>query len=119
MNNRNPDVNSNTLSPRARLLCLNQDLDTSLQGLEIVLSGQAQTIGRSSENTVYVPYQRISRNHARIFPERGAWWIEDLKSTNGVFINEERISRAALLRPGDIVKVGPIAFRAMVIVSVT
>jgi hypothetical protein len=111
MNNRNPDVNSNTLSPRARLLCLNQDLDTSLQGLEIVLSGQAQTIGRSSENTVHVPYQRISRNHARIFPERGAWWIEDLKSTNGVFINEERISRAALLRPGDIVKVGPIAFR--------
>lgn len=127
MNNRNPDVNSNTLlsramsspeglegkeqAPRARLLCLNQDLDTSLQGLEIVLSGQAQTIGRSSENTVHVPYQRISRNHARIFPERGAWWIEDLKSTNGVFINEERISRAALLRPGDIVKIGPIAFR--------
>ena len=111
MNNRNPDVNSNTVSPRARLLCLNQDLNTSLQGLEIVLSGQAQTIGRSSENTVHVPYQRISRNHARIFPERGAWWIEDLKSTNGVFINEERISRAALLRPGDIVKVGPIAFR--------
>lgn len=95
--------------PKAELVCL-ETLDERFKSLRIPLVDTEQTIGRDPENSISIEYSKISRRHARIFAKRGVWEIEDLKSTNGVYVNEERISRAPLTQ-GDIVRVGPLSFR--------
>ncbi len=96
--------------PKAQLVCLDDMLDESLKGLEIALADKEQTIGRGPSNTVRLHYKKISRQHARFFPNNGVWEIEDLNSANGVFVNEVRVSRTRLGH-GDIVRLGPVPFR--------
>lgn len=50
----------------------------------------------------------VSRRHARIFKERGQFFIEDLRSANGTFLNEMRLEPGLVhpLRHGDLVKLG-------------
>lgn len=95
--------------PKAELVCLEM-LDERFKALRIPLADTEQTIGRDPENSISIEYSKISRRHARILPGRGVWEIEDLKSTNGVYVNEERITRAPL-KHGDIVRIGPLSFR--------
>jgi hypothetical protein len=64
------------------------------------------TIGRGSESDITVAEDMVSRRHARLLIEPdNAIYIEDLKSTNGTFINGERIQRAAL-KEGDRILIG-------------
>jgi len=68
-------------------------------------------IGRHKENHLALADARISRNHARILLEGPQYVIEDLGSTNGLFVNGERVSRK-LLRPYDGIEFGaPGSFR--------
>jgi len=96
--------------PKAELVCL-ETPDERFKSLRIPLVDTEQTIGRDSENSTSIEYSKISRRHARILARRGVWEIEDLKSTNGVYVNDERITRATPLTHGDIVRIGPLSFR--------
>lgn len=58
------------------------------------------TIGRDAENTITLEHTAISRCHCRINVEGGAYYIEDLNSTNGTYLNGRRITREHL-SPGD------------------
>jgi len=53
-------------------------------------------IGRQSDNHLVLRDNRASRTHARILFEDGSWFIEDLESRHGVFVNGERIGRTRL-----------------------
>ncbi|MGF1612410.1 MAG: FHA domain-containing protein [Gammaproteobacteria bacterium] len=97
-------------SPRARLVCLDDLFDDSLKDLEIPLTEGEQSIGRGAQNSICLVYKKISRRHARVYPSDGSWEIEDLQSANGVFVNEERVTRSRLGH-GDIVRLGPVPFR--------
>jgi pSer/pThr/pTyr-binding forkhead associated (FHA) protein len=44
--------------------------------------------------------------HARLYGENGAWYVEDLGSTNGTFLNDARVSSPVEVHAGDVVKVG-------------
>src|SRR5258708_34410365 len=69
------------------------------------------TVGRDpKDNTLSVVHKSISRHHARFFAEDGAWMVEDLKSTNGVFVNGARVTKSKL-KDGDAVNVGEVQFR--------
>ena len=71
------------------------------QGGEFPLEpGQEYTIGRSSESSLVLVEDMVSRQHARIFIEDGAVKLADLDSTNGSFVNGERV-RNADLAEGD------------------
>jgi len=94
--------------PNARLVYI--DEDESLIGFEIALVDTEQTIGRDQENSACINSKKISRRHARIYPKDQEWVVEDLKSTNGVFVNDERVKEAPL-KHGHIVKFGPFSFR--------
>lgn len=94
--------------PLARLLPVADAADVAIP--EILLFDRIQTIGRGRDNTVTIDHAALSRKHARIVPERDGWVIEDLNSTNGVHVNEERIKRAAL-KSGDSVRIGGLEFR--------
>jgi len=90
---------------------------TALVGIEGALAGQritipptGLTIGRETDNMLIIPDPSVSRHHARIAYENGALVVYDLNSTNGVYVNEQRVSRQTL-RAGDIVRFGGARFR--------
>lgn len=67
------------------------------------------TIGRMSECEINLPYEGISRRHARLQTVPEGIMVEDLGSSNGTFINDERIHKA-LLRPGDELRLDTLRF---------
>lgn len=69
-------------------------------GSRIVLSEGPVVIGRSVDVDFQISDSSISREHCRLFEEDGQYWVEDLQSTNGTWLNEERVGRSAL-RDGD------------------
>ncbi|HEY3321247.1 MAG TPA: FHA domain-containing protein [Planctomycetota bacterium] len=78
---------------------------------EVPCSGLLK-IGRDEKtNSLPVKHASVSRQHAQLFEEAGAWVVEDLKSTNGVFVNDARIAGKVALKNGDAVRIGDINFR--------
>ncbi len=63
---------------------------------EIILQNGVTTIGRTEQNDIHIDNLAVSGSHARIFCEGGKYFIEDLNSTNGTYINDRRISRNQL-----------------------
>lgn len=63
-------------------------------------------IGRSAECEISLEGTRVSRKHARMVSDASGTTVEDLGSTNGVFVNHVRIQSPTRLRPGDTVTVG-------------
>jgi hypothetical protein len=74
-------------------------------GRRNVLSGSRVVIGRSREADVVIQDPNVSRRHAEVRREDGAWQIVDLGSTNGIKVNGRRVANAPL-RPGDQVTIG-------------
>src|SRR5579872_5578118 len=72
---------------------------------EYELGAHALKIGRLPDNTVVIDNPAVSSHHARIVHDNGKFVIEDLKSTNGTFINEQRVHRQ-VLENGDTVLIG-------------
>ncbi len=76
------------------------------QGGEFPIAGDKQIlIGRSSDLDMVLVEDMVSRKHARIAMQADQIWIEDLGSTNGTFVNGEKIKRARL-KEGDRVLIG-------------
>jgi len=71
-------------------------------GKEIIhdLSEQTTTIGRLAENALQIEDDSVSSSHAEIFAEEDLFFVRDLGSTNGTFINGEKIEKA-ILQEGD------------------
>lgn len=67
-------------------------------------------IGRGEENTIIIPDKYLSTSHARIFRDDGLFFIEDLDSANGTFLNGEKINNQVELRTGDIIGMGQMEF---------
>jgi diguanylate cyclase (GGDEF)-like protein len=74
-------------------------------GKRIELGPAAFEIGRSSKNDLFIDQESISRHHARITYDGANYWVQDLNSTNGTFVNDEAV-REQCLRDGDQVRVG-------------
>lgn len=66
------------------------------------------TIGRSKDNVIVVDDGLASRHHALVHKIKNAYYIKDLASTNGVYVNGEKIPEDKYLRltQGDIIKIG-------------
>jgi hypothetical protein len=72
------------------------------------------TIGRRAGNTLQIPDSYVSSNHAELVFDQGDWWLIDLGSTNGSFVNDVPVRARTRLNPGDIVQIGRVKFRAMI-----
>jgi signal transduction histidine kinase/pSer/pThr/pTyr-binding forkhead associated (FHA) protein len=66
---------------------------------------EPQLIGRSGE-ALPITDSTVSRRHAEMTPDAGAWFIRDLQSQNGTYVNGEKIKDRIRLRPGDQIRVG-------------
>lgn len=67
-------------------------------------------IGRGSNCDISLPDETLSASHARISFHHGQWWLEDLGSTNGTFINKDRIIVPTVIITGDQFKCGNTLF---------
>jgi signal transduction histidine kinase/pSer/pThr/pTyr-binding forkhead associated (FHA) protein len=72
---------------------------------------EPQLIGRSSE-ALPLTDNTVSRRHAELTPDDppGVWWIRDLQSQNGSYVNGVRISERTRLKPGDQIRTGATLF---------
>jgi FHA domain len=72
--------------------------------------GEEVTLGRAAGCGVRVEDSYTSSLHARLFRRSGSLWVEDLGSTNGTWVNAERIGSTAKLGKGDLLQVGGTVF---------
>ncbi|NQV26405.1 MAG: FHA domain-containing protein [Rhodopirellula sp.] len=63
------------------------------------------TVGRDGDNDVVIPDARCSREHCMFRKINNNWYVCDLGSSNGTFVNGNRVERLQKLRPGDRIKV--------------
>src|ERR1041384_2354445 len=68
------------------------------------------TVGRGAECAIRSDDPRVSRVHARFFIEQGALWVEDLGSSNGIFVGPNKVSRAPV-PTGEVILVGSLMIR--------
>ena len=69
------------------------------------------TIGRSPDADIRVEDRYASGIHARVFSRGGAYYVEDMNSTNGTLFNSEELHGEAELRAGDLIRIGDTEFR--------
>jgi EAL domain-containing protein (putative c-di-GMP-specific phosphodiesterase class I) len=67
-------------------------------------------IGRDENCNLNLTDNRVSRHHCEIRKSGDHFWIRDLESTNGTFVNHKEIKQAELLEPGDIISIGNFEF---------
>jgi hypothetical protein len=70
------------------------------------LSQAVINIGRDYANDIVINHPEISRRHARLTVQGGSYVLEDLGSTNGCFVNGQRLLGPHLLRPGELISFG-------------
>jgi diguanylate cyclase (GGDEF)-like protein len=80
-------------------------------GSRTMLAGDEYIVGRVAEADIVVDRESVSRRHARIAQiEDDRWVVEDLGSTNGTFVNDQRITRQPLT-DGDQVRIGNVIYK--------
>ncbi|MBU5257033.1 FHA domain-containing protein [Tissierella praeacuta] len=68
------------------------------------------SLGRHGDNTIVVKDPFVSKRHFQIIEDEGDYYLEDLNSANGTYLNGDRIFDVVRLNDGDIIRVGQIEF---------
>ena len=70
-------------------------------------TGAERTVGRANRSDFILDAALVSRVHCRLSTDaRGDLSVEDLDSTNGTFVNDQRLVAPAMLTPGDKIRIG-------------
>jgi hypothetical protein len=77
-----------------------------LAGTTIGLSDQQITIGRANDATLVLNDDYASSRHARLFPQDGQWIVEDLGSTNGTYLDRQKVTQPTPVPPGVPIRIG-------------
>lgn len=110
---RSPETVSDAADPlrgRARLVMVNPGASGILSGTEMAVVSSA-TLGRAAPNTVALPDSTVSARHARLAFRDGRWWIEDLGSANGTYVNGKRVDAPVPVADGDELDVAQVRLR--------
>lgn len=80
------------------------------KGRKIKIDSRGLSIGRGKHNDIVVPDHYCSLDHVEFKHNRGMTTLEDVGSTNGTWVNGERINSQVQLVSGDFIKIGSITF---------
>lgn len=94
---------------RAQLIVLQGEQPS--RGERFMLSSPVVTIGRSPTNELPIQDGYTSSEHARLTAQDGFFYLEDLGSSNGTFVNGQRLNEPMVLRHGDRIELGDTVFR--------
>lgn len=78
----------------------------SLTGTAIPLGEEQITIGRASDATLVLTDDYASTRHARFYPQNGEWIVEDLGSTNGTYLDRQKVTEPTPVPLGVPVRIG-------------
>jgi pSer/pThr/pTyr-binding forkhead associated (FHA) protein len=81
----------------------------SLKGERLTVRVPVVNIGRADYNDLVLPEESVSGTHAKLTRREGVWVLSDLGSTNGTFIDGERLTGDAPLTPGNVVRFGDVS----------
>jgi hypothetical protein len=96
--------------PVARLVVVDPAEADLPPGAAFVLQPRT-TVGRHPDNTIVIDEPFLSVEHAELAYDRGRWWLRDLGSTNGTFVNDRPVTVVTGIRTDDIVQFGRITLR--------
>ena len=83
--------------------------DGSLAGARISLSGQPVLIGRADDSTLVLTDDYASTRHARLSKRGSEWYVEDLGSTNGTYLDRAKVTTAVRVPIGTPIRIGKTA----------
>jgi len=81
---------------------------------EIEIKPGISIIGRRPDCDIRIPQSVVSRNHCRVVQKAEKTLIQDLGSTNGTFLNRERITDSVPVGAGDVISVGTVSFMVQI-----
>lgn len=93
------------------VLAVKESSSSDLEPGDFLTLGQQKLLGRGDSSDIQLMDSFASNKHAHIFFQEGQYWLEDLQSTNGTFLNEVKIDQPTVLADGDIIKIGGIIFQ--------
>jgi len=78
----------------------------ALAGTTLGLADQQITIGRADDATLVLADDYASTRHARLFPQDGQWLVEDLGSTNGTYLDRQKVTQPTPVPIGVPIRIG-------------
>jgi pSer/pThr/pTyr-binding forkhead associated (FHA) protein len=78
----------------------------ALAGTSLGLTDQQITIGRADDATLVLADDYASTRHARLFPQDGQWLVEDLGSTNGTYLDRQKVTAPTPVPIGVPIRIG-------------
>lgn len=81
-------------------------VEGSLSGTRVALTGKPIFIGRANDSTLVLTDDYASTRHARISETNGVWYLEDLGSTNGTYVGQNKVDGPVPLEAGVAIRIG-------------
>jgi hypothetical protein len=78
----------------------------ALAGTSLGLTDQQITVGRANDATLVLNDDYASSRHARLFPQDGQWIVEDLGSTNGTYLDRQKVTQPTPVPVGVPIRIG-------------
>src|SRR5207253_2791096 len=108
-----PPATAEPAGPRPGLRVLEAGA-TTLSAGDLYRLEPDTTIGRAAANVIAIPDPIVSAHHAHVVQQGHEWWLEDLGSRNGTKLNQQPLTAAARLQPGDLIQIGPVVLQVVV-----
>jgi pSer/pThr/pTyr-binding forkhead associated (FHA) protein len=78
----------------------------ALTGTSVRLTDMPVTLGRAQDSTIVLDDDYVSSRHARIYPHDGQWLVEDMGSTNGTYLERQKVSGPTPVKIGVPIRIG-------------
>ncbi len=111
MNQSNPSVSNEPAPLRHQQWLLSGQITQDDPIREYEIHDRRFTIGRSSQSSLCLPIGNVSKNHAEIRWDGRQLKLRDLGSTNGTFVNGERVRGKVSIKNGDLLQFASVVFR--------
>lgn len=117
MTSRGGNDGSSAVSVRTKTVL--KGLDGGVAGKSFLLDLPDIVVGRSTRATLRLTHRGVSRRHARLVAIEGDYYVEDLASVRGTFVNEQQISGRTRLKDKTTLRVGRVSFEIALVEDLT